>query len=139
MSPVFGTGGPRLLGFALLVVTFVAGALTGAAVDRVLNAEGADRVTRTRTGGEEARYVIDQVEMSEAQRREIDAILEQRAERMQTVWKEASPRLEAITDSARMEIMQALTPEQRAEYERRLDEREKAREARRKRQGAEGR
>lgn len=134
MSPVFGAGRPRLLGFALLAVTFIAGALAGAAVDRVLVAEGGERAERERDreGGRRA-YVIDQVEMTADQRSDIDAILEQRAERMQSVWREASPRLEAITDSARLEIMQVLTPEQRAEYERRLDEREKAREARRQR------
>ena len=120
------------------MVTFVAGALTGAAVDRVLNAEGPDRSTRERPADGDGRsYVIDQVEMSETQRADIDAILEQRAERMRAVWKEASPRLEAITDSARLEIMQVLTPEQRAEYERRLDEREQAREARRRQQSEE--
>lgn len=135
MSPVFGGGGPRLLGFALLLVTFVAGALTGAAVDRVLNAEAADHPARERADDGDARsYVIDQVDMAPTQRSEIDAILEQRAERMRAVWKEASPRLEAITDSARLEIMQVLTPEQRAEYERRLDEREQRREARRREQ-----
>lgn len=140
MSPVFAAGRLRLLGFGLLVVTFIAGALTGAAVDRVLSAEvteGADH----RDGRDEDRrsYVIDRVEMSEAQRAEIDAILERRSERMRSVWQEVEPRMDAITDSARVEIMQALTPEQRAEYERRLEEREQAREARRRSSSDRGR
>ena len=136
MSPGFGAGRTRLLSLALLVVTFVAGALAGAAVDRVLSADEADREERTRArDGDRRSYVIDQVEMDEGQRRDIDAILQRRAKRMRAVWQEVSPRLETITDSARLEIMEVLTPEQRAEYERRLSEREAAREARHREEG----
>ena len=77
-----------------------------------------------RTEREDGRsYVIDRVDMETEQRASIDAILERRSERMRAVWQEVEPRLDAITDSARSEIMQVLTPEQRAEYERKLDER----------------
>jgi Spy/CpxP family protein refolding chaperone len=132
VSPVFGAGRLRLLGLGLLVVTFVAGALAGAAVDRVVNADQAERPGgRDHRDGSRRSYVIDQVDMSADQRQEIDAILKRRAVRMRSVWHELSPRLDAITDSARLEIMQVLTPEQRAEYERRLSERETARAARR--------
>lgn len=134
MSPVFGAGRLRLLGFGLLVATFLAGALAGAAVDRVLNADETDRVRSGGTPGERRSYVIDQVEMDATQRAEIDRILKRRSVRMRSIWHEVSPRLDAITDSARTEIMQVLTPEQRAEYERRLSEREAAREARRRRE-----
>lgn len=139
MSPAFGVGRTRLLSLGLLVVTFVAGALTGAAVDRVLTAGEVDGGDRARTrDGDRRSYVIDQVEMDEVQRQDIDAILERRSNRMRSVWKEVSPHLEAITDSARLEIMQVLTPEQRAEYERRLSEREAAREARRRKGSEDG-
>lgn len=139
MSPAFAPGRARLLSLGLLAVTFVTGALAGAAVDRVLTAgevEGAERA-RGRDGDRRS-YVIDQVEMNEAQRADIDAILARRSDRMRSVWKEFSPRLEAITDSARLEIMQVLTPEQRTEYERRLSEREAAREARRRQESRDG-
>jgi Spy/CpxP family protein refolding chaperone len=50
---------------------------------------------------------------------------------MSATWAEIAPRLDAITDSARVEIMQVLTPEQQADYERRLEERAREREQRR--------
>ncbi|MFW6331386.1 MAG: hypothetical protein ACOC3J_06640, partial [Gemmatimonadota bacterium] len=63
------------------------------------------------------------VEMAPEQRQTIGEILDDRSERMRAVWREVEPRLDAITDSARHEIMDVLTPEQRAEYERMLDRR----------------
>jgi Spy/CpxP family protein refolding chaperone len=132
VSTIFPTGRMRLIGFGLVVVTFLAGGLAGAAVDRVLTAE----VTRRDAPDAEARrtHVIDQVDMTADQRARIDAILERRSERMKAAWSEISPRLEAITDSARHEIMQVLTPAQQAEYERRLDARIKEREEERARE-----
>lgn len=128
-------GRTRLVGVGLLLAAFVAGALSGAAVDRVLSAEEPERVERERGHDDDhddrRSYVIDRVEMSEEQRSAIDAILEERTERMRAVWREAEPRLDAITDSARAEIMQVLTPEQRAKYERKLQERRKRRHDRR--------
>lgn len=124
----------RLVGVGLLLVAFVAGALSGAALDRVLIG-GGDPVERERDHDGDSRsrsYVIDAVEMSGEQRAAIDEILEDRTERMRAVWREVEPRLEAVTDSARMEIMAVLTPEQRAEYERRLQERRRRHEDRRR-------
>ena len=122
----------RLVGFGLLVATFVVGALTGAAVDRVLNADEAPARAASREDGERRRggYVIDGVEMAADQRAAIDAILERRSERMRAVWRQVEPHLDAVTDSARAEIMQVLTPEQRAEYERMLEARRASRQNR---------
>lgn len=117
----------RLLGAGLLVVAFLAGALTGAAVDRVLSA--GESTGGTREAERESRsYVIDRVDLTPEQRAAIDTILEDRAERMRAVWRQVEPRLDAITDSARSEIMHALTPAQRAEYQRMLDRRRERRE-----------
>lgn len=130
MTPVGTQGRTRLVGFGLLAATFLVGALAGAAVDRVLSAEeSADRTGAQREGDDDdgRSYVIDAVEMEPQQRAAIDAILKQRSKRMRSVWREAEPRLDAITDSARSEIMQVLSPEQRAEYERKLEERRKRR------------
>ena len=123
----------RLLGVGLLFVTFLAGALSGAALDRVLTADDGEPATRERSHDEDGRsrsYVIDAIDMSDEQRGTIDAILEARTERMRSVWREVEPRLEAITDSARTEIMDVLTPEQRAAYEEKLAERRGRRDSR---------
>lgn len=126
MMALFGR--MRLMGVALLAAVFVAGALAGAAVDRVLSADEPDRVERDRDGDRGRSYIIEQVQMSEEQRNTIHLILEDRSERMRGVWREVEPRMGAITDSARMEIMEVLTPEQRAEYERKLEESRKKRD-----------
>ena len=115
----------RLLGAGLLALAFVAGALSGAAIDRALVAEETEAAP-TRDGRDRDRrrsYVIHQVEMTPDQRATIDAILDRRTERMRSVWREVEPRMDAITDSARSEIMDALTPEQRERYRQLLDER----------------
>jgi Spy/CpxP family protein refolding chaperone len=131
MSPIFGAGRMRLLGFALIAATFLAGGMAGAAFDRVITTD-----TKGGAPAEGRGHVIDQVEMTPEQRATIDAILERRSERMQSAWAEISPRLEAITDSARAEIMEVLTPGQRAEYERRLEERIRERERKRAEEAA---
>ena len=116
----------RLLGFGVLAVIFVAGALAGAAIDRVLTTDGPSAEAHSERRDEDDRdrsYIIDRVEMSEGQRATIDSILEVRVRRMRAVWREVEPRLDAITDSARTEIMEVLTPEQRAEYEAMLERR----------------
>ncbi|MBW3552350.1 MAG: hypothetical protein KY466_02505 [Gemmatimonadetes bacterium] len=124
MTELLTPGRTRLVGFGLLFASFLVGALTGAAVDRVLSAEEPDgRPRAERAEGERRSYVIDRIEMSPEQRASIDAILERRSERMRAVWHEVEPRLDAITDSARAEIMHVLTPDQRAQYERKLEER----------------
>lgn len=119
----------RLLGFGILVVTFLAGGLAGAAVDRVLAASEAPVAeSHGSRDGDGRRYVIDQIEMDPDQRSAIDAILEERAERMRAVWREVEPRMDAITDSVRRDIMSILTPAQRTEYDRKLEERRERRE-----------
>lgn len=124
-------GRMRLMGVALLAVAFVAGALSGAAVERVLNADEPERVERDRDRDDDderrSSHVIDRIEMNDEQRSTIDGILDRRSERMRAVWREVEPQLDAITDSARVEIKDVLTPEQLAEYEQKLRERRKSR------------
>ena len=117
----------RLLGFGLLAVTFVVGALAGAAIDRAVVGDPEERPRQERRddddGDRRRSFIIDRVEMSDAQRQTVDSILERRADRMRAVWREVEPRFHAISDSARSEIMEVLTPEQRAEYEELLERR----------------
>lgn len=120
MTPLLAQGRMRLVGLGLLVATFLVGALAGAAVDRVLSADVPEARRDGRDDDRRRSYVIDRIDMTADQRAAIDAILERRSARMRAVWKETGPRLEAITDSARAEIMGVLTPEQRAQYEQHL-------------------
>lgn len=123
-------GRTRMVGFGLLAVAFLVGALTGVAIDRAIDDADTERV-RDRQHDDDDRgrsYIIDRVEMSESQRATIDSILERRTDRMRAVWREVEPRLDAITDSARSEIMDVLTAEQRAEYEAMLERRRRGRD-----------
>lgn len=118
-------GRTRLVGFALLAATFIAGALAGAAVDRLVEDTQVedDRAERSDDGERVRPHIIDRVDLSDTQRAAIDSILKQRAIRMRSLWREVAPRMDAITDSAKSEIMDILTPEQQAEYERMLERR----------------
>lgn len=109
----------RLLGFGLLVAVFLAGALSGAAIDRVVSVQPPSETERRedRGGPDRRPLLLEQVEMTAAQRQAIEEILDRRSERMRAVWREVAPRMDAIADSARSEIDEVLTPEQQAAYE----------------------
>lgn len=124
----------RLLSLGLLAITFLVGALSGAALDRVLSADPAPAeapVVKAPTQPEarnqrrrERKFDdIDGLDLSAEQRARIDAILERRKLQIDEFWKEAGPRLRALVDSTRAEIREELTPAQQAEYDRRQAER----------------
>lgn len=119
-------GRTRLLGFTLLGVTFVAGALAGAAVDRIVDDVQPDEQAERSDDEERVRpHIIDRLDLSETQRAAIDSILRRRSQRMRAIWHEVEPRMDAITDSTRSDIMSILTADQQAEYERMLEWRKK--------------
>jgi Spy/CpxP family protein refolding chaperone len=107
----------KLMGLVLLVVTFAAGALAGAAFDRTLVANEARRSERGEPGARERR-LLDDLQLVGAQRAQVEAILDRRRAELDAFWEEAGPRLRMIVDSARAEVRAALTAEQRAEYDR---------------------
>jgi len=117
---------PRLLGMALLAVVFAAGALAGAAFYRVAEArpgeEGARDERCERPHGRKG-LLVDQVSPTPEQRVRIDSILERRRGQMDAFWSGEGQRLRTIVDSTRGEIRAVLTPAQRAEYDRLLEER----------------
>ncbi len=57
------------------------------------------------------------MELTDAQRRDIDSIRSRWHDQIESFWDTAGPRLRAIADSARAEIRAVLTPEQRARYD----------------------
>ncbi len=133
----------RLLGATLLAAVFVGGAFSGAAVDRMI-ASGAGAAQPPaepdrREGRDEHRgYIFEQLDLAPEQRARIDAVLEHRRAQMDTFWIEARPRLRSIVDSAREDIREVLTPEQRAEYDRLRAEHEAAKERERDGRDREG-
>lgn len=129
----------RLLGIALLVATFAAGMLAGAAFDRTLVAR--EPAAAQEPGwhchgphGSKTSMIVDRLDLTPAQRARVDAIMERRRAQADTFWKREGPRMRAIVDSTRAEVRAVLTPEQRAEYDRLREEHRAARRAERERE-----
>lgn len=120
----------RLLGIALLLATFVAGGLGGAAMTRALQATQAPPAAGPPTPCERRQRILDQLDLTAEQRAQVDRILERRRAETEHFWDSAGPRLRVITDSTRAEIRALLTPEQQAEYDRLRAERKAAHQRR---------
>jgi Spy/CpxP family protein refolding chaperone len=109
----------RMAGMALLAVTFVAGMLAGTAFGRVLKAGepdgGATAAAECRERG--PHHILDELELSPAQRTRIDAIMARRRARTDSLWQTDGARIRAAVDSTRAEIRAELTPAQAAEYD----------------------
>jgi len=119
--------GSKLLAVVVLVATFVAGALSGAAVHRVVVAAGAESDVAARgPGGPEGRpgrrslddRLLAELDLSAEQRARVDSVLERRRREMEAFWDTTGPRVRQIVDTTRAEIRQLLTPAQREEYDR---------------------
>lgn len=125
----------RMLGVGLLFLMFFAGALSGMAMTRAVEASPGPATTAAerdgavacRDGGKRTK-IIDQLDLSAEQRARVDAILARRRGQTESFWDSAGPRLRVLMDSTRAEIRAVLTPEQRAEYDRLREERRRERE-----------
>lgn len=126
----------RLIGLAVLVVTFLAGGFAGAAI-RVVTADppparqdrDGDRDDDDRR---ERRFPYEYLGIAGEQRAEIEDVFERYHQAQQEVWQEVKPRFDAIVDSTRAEVNRLLTPEQRdrfSEYRKRRRERQSSEQA----------
>lgn len=113
----------RLLGIGLLVVTFAAGMLAGAAFDHALAAR--EPAPAQEPGwhchgphGKKTSMILDQLELSAAQRARVDAVMARRRAQADAFWEREGPRMRGIVDSTRVEIRAILSAQQRAEYDR---------------------
>lgn len=120
----------RFMGGAALLLVLVAGGLSGAAINRAVTS----RAPAVRERDECARFRQDNrrrgghgyfeyLDLSAEQRERMDAVLEDRKTQLDEFWRENRARMDAIVDGARVELMSILTPEQRAQYDARLERR----------------
>jgi Spy/CpxP family protein refolding chaperone len=123
----------RVVGSVLLLVTFVAGALAGAAVERVLRADnvqpGTSRGPEMRGGSR--RLLQDETFARELglttdQRAQIKAIMDRRDQQARKVWNDAEPRLKEVGDATRDEIQKVLGAEQVQKLEAEIEKRRAA-------------
>jgi Spy/CpxP family protein refolding chaperone len=126
MTMLSGPGGrQRLLGIGVLVLTFLVGAFSGAAIQQVVAARDDTAATEPRRDGgrdggpgrERGMFPYRALGLSDEQRAQVDAVLQRRTADLDAFWKEHRPELDAIVDSARAEIRRLLTPEQREKYD----------------------
>lgn len=123
----------RFMGGAALLLVLVAGGLSGAAINRAVSdrkpvARERDECDRFR---QESRRRNGQgyfayLNLSAEQQDRMDAVLEDRRTQLDEFWKENQPRMDSIVNGARAELMNILTPDQRAEYDARQERRRAA-------------
>jgi len=122
------TGRYRLLGGAVLVLTFGVGGLAGAAVERVLDTREPDRLVSVDPAAETGTIDCDRYRqrrrgpygslgLSDEQAASIDAVFESQRSRMDQFWADAGPRMNAILDETRADVREILTEEQRTQYD----------------------
>jgi len=115
-------GRARMQGLLLLLLAFLVGALAGAAGDRLLSrrpppeppaqgpgegAQGRPRLPR----------VLEEMDLTPAQRSAIDSVLASGRPRNEVIMNEVMPRLRAVSDSLHQGIRAVLTPAQAAEFD----------------------
>jgi Spy/CpxP family protein refolding chaperone len=125
-------GRTRLTGMVLLIAVFAAGMLAGTAFDRLLTAGevGPAEAAACERGGRGPHMIIDEVDLEPAQRARVQEILDRRRALTDSLWRADGQRIRAAVDSTREEIRAILTPEQRADYDRRREEHERRRRER---------
>ena len=130
---LFGGGGKkaRLIGTALLIVTFVAGALAGAAAVRVVSAERPEVRTRgeprSMRGGPRKLLLDDEfaktLGLSAEQRTQIRAILDRRDAEAKQMWSSFEPRLKQFGKAVHEDIQKVLTAEQQTKFDAAIEQR----------------
>jgi hypothetical protein len=128
-----GKGGRlRLMGGVVLGLMLVVGGLGGVAIDRAVlkpQAAGPERDECARFRPPQRHRPYEDLGLSEDQKQRIDASLEKRRNQLDEFWKLYRPQMDSIVNGARAELREILTPEQRAEADRRNDRRRAERKA----------
>ncbi len=110
-------GRARMQGLILLVLAFLVGVLAGVAGDRLMSRP---RPPEPRPEGPRGRErlpkVLEDMDLTPAQRSAIDSILASGRPRNEAIMREVLPRLLAVSDSLHQGIRAVLTPAQVAEF-----------------------
>jgi Spy/CpxP family protein refolding chaperone len=101
---------PRLIGAALLLAAFIAGAAVGFAFDRVVRPEPR---LKTFVVADMSR-VLDRLELTSQQRAQADSMLQRRAPTTERMMLDVADQLRGLSDSVDAELRSILTPQQRA-------------------------
>ena len=103
-----------LVAVLVLLLTFGAGAIAGAAVHHLVFAH------REQLAPFAMRAMVNRLDrhldLTDAQRRQVEEIIRRHHERIDSIWTNARPHVSAELVAANAEIEKVLTPEQRAKY-----------------------
>ena len=115
---------PWLGAFFMTSAVFLCGAVVGAVITaNVINNRFEDRFSKPDEFiGRALDRVGDELGLSEAQRAELQALVDGHRDQIRGIHEEFRPRLEAEFDALRKGIDAILTPEQAKEWDRRFDE-----------------
>jgi hypothetical protein len=106
---------------AAFAVVFFGGVAVGFAVDRAASpaAEADVEATEAEENDDPAPsgWIIDQIEMDEAQRAQVDSLLKHYGKRMTELQKSFHPRYRALVDSTNQSLRSLLTADQIARYD----------------------
>ncbi|HSG81654.1 MAG TPA: hypothetical protein VLC48_05355 [Gemmatimonadota bacterium] len=132
-------GKSRVWASALLGIAFLVGGVAGASVDRLLVRPNATADARERRSADDERdrrggyidWLAAELQLSDEQRVEVEAIVQRHQELLSDVWREMRPRYEELREQARADIKAVLTQEQLEAYEALLAEEAERRQSRR--------
>ena len=111
---------PKSVALMLLGGALATGALLGFTADRVVLR---DQLCEQRwEQGRLRNRLARDLSLTEEQRAAVDAALDRRSERFRVIMEPLRPQMDSAVQQTRDEIRQLLTPEQRARFERLLDD-----------------
>jgi Spy/CpxP family protein refolding chaperone len=122
---------PRRIAVLVLAAVFLVGLGAGAVLEEAVDDLGSRAAHHDHKGDDhDPDHLTDEdadeellagLALTAEQHTRIEQLLEAREDRLESYWHAKLPELEALLDSTRSEIRNLLTPEQRAEYDRRLE------------------
>jgi hypothetical protein len=111
----------RLAAGAILGVTFFGGLAVGLAFDRGVGQAVTDpemrRDSRRENTPPPSGWIVDRLELTDAQRANVDSVVAHFGSHMGDLQREYRPRFQAVVDSTSRALRSALTPEQLAHYD----------------------
>lgn len=105
------------LAVVALVVTFLAGAVVGAAADRMIQLRRGGPMIPPHAGTMMLNRLDRRLDLTDRQREQVGEILRRRHARLNSLWSSVRPEVEQELAAANDEITALLTPEQRKKFE----------------------
>lgn len=115
------TGRPRFVASLLLLLTFVVGGMAGMALEEALGLDWFDFLDEDNRP--EQGQLLAGLQLTPEQRDRIDDILDAQEERLEEFWEGRMPEMRAIVVESYDRIRQVLTPDQRREFDARVEAR----------------